>query len=55
MPEITPRLTPFRWFGNQAEEAAYFSVSIFGNSRIRGIARYGAAGAAAARRPFRPR
>ena len=39
-----PRITPFLWFDNQAEEAAKFYVSIFKNSKIISIARYGEAG-----------
>jgi predicted 3-demethylubiquinone-9 3-methyltransferase (glyoxalase superfamily) len=38
------KITPFLWFDNQAEEAAKFYVSIFKNSRIVSIARYGEAG-----------
>jgi len=38
------RITPFLWFDNPAEEAARFYASIFPNSRIRKIARYGEAG-----------
>ncbi len=38
------KITPFLWFDNQAEEAANYYVSIFGNSRILQIARYGEAG-----------
>jgi predicted 3-demethylubiquinone-9 3-methyltransferase (glyoxalase superfamily) len=41
MPEITPCL----WFDNQAEEAARFYTSIFPNSRIGAISRFGEAGA----------
>jgi len=37
-------ITPFLWFDHQAEEAANFYVSIFKNSRIVKIARYGEAG-----------
>ena len=37
-------LTPFLWFDTQAEDAANFYVSIFPNSRIVNVARYGAAG-----------
>jgi predicted 3-demethylubiquinone-9 3-methyltransferase (glyoxalase superfamily) len=37
-------ITPFLWFDTQAEEAATFYVSIFKNSRIVGVARYGEAG-----------
>ena len=39
-----PKVTPFLWFDNQAEEAAEFYVSIFPNSRITEISRYGDAG-----------
>lgn len=39
-----PRITPFLWFDNQAEEAAKFYVSIFKNSKIVNVARYGEAG-----------
>lgn len=39
-----PRITPFLWFDNQAEEAAKFYVSIFKSSKIVSIARYGEAG-----------
>lgn len=45
------RITPFLWFDNQAEEAANFYVSIFKNSRILNVARYGKAGAEASGRP----
>jgi predicted 3-demethylubiquinone-9 3-methyltransferase (glyoxalase superfamily) len=38
------KITPFLWFDNQAEEAVDFYVSIFPNSRIDSIARYGADG-----------
>ena len=39
MPKL-PKITPFLWFDTQAEEAANFYVSIFKNSRIKGLARY---------------
>jgi predicted 3-demethylubiquinone-9 3-methyltransferase (glyoxalase superfamily) len=39
-----PKITPFLWFDNQAEEAAEFYVSIFPNSRITEVSRYGDAG-----------
>ena len=39
------KITPFLWFDNQAEEAAKFYTSIFKNSKIISIARYGEAGA----------
>ena len=38
------RITPFLWFDNQAEEAATFYTSIFPNSKIVKVARYGEAG-----------
>lgn len=38
------RITPFLWFDGQAEEAAAFYVSIFPNSAIRQVLRYGEAG-----------
>jgi predicted 3-demethylubiquinone-9 3-methyltransferase (glyoxalase superfamily) len=44
-------ITPFLWFDNQAEEAAKFYVSIFKNSKIGSISRYGKEGAGAAGRP----
>src|SRR5919108_1262106 len=39
-----PKITPFLWVDNQAEEAAKFYVSIFKNSKILTVARYGDAG-----------
>lgn len=41
---ITPKITLCLWFDNQAEEAARFYTSIFKNSRIGRIARYGKEG-----------
>jgi predicted 3-demethylubiquinone-9 3-methyltransferase (glyoxalase superfamily) len=38
------KITPCLWFDNQAEEAAYFYTSIFKNSKIVEISRYGEAG-----------
>jgi len=38
------KITPFLWFDSQAEEAAKFYVSVFGNSRILKMVRYGTAG-----------
>src|SRR5579883_870552 len=37
-------LVPFLWFDNNAEEAANFYVSLFENSRITHLSRYGDAG-----------
>jgi predicted 3-demethylubiquinone-9 3-methyltransferase (glyoxalase superfamily) len=39
------KITPYLWFDSQAEEAAKFYVSIFKNSKIESITRYGEAGA----------
>ncbi len=38
------KITPFLWFDNQAEEAANFYTSLFKNSRIGSISRYGEGG-----------
>src|SRR5215467_4166 len=38
------KITPFLWFDNQAEEAANFYVSLFKNSKVGSIRRYGDAG-----------
>jgi predicted 3-demethylubiquinone-9 3-methyltransferase (glyoxalase superfamily) len=35
------KISPFLWFDDQAEEAANFYVSIFKNSAILGVSRYG--------------
>ncbi len=37
-------ITPFLWFNHQAEEAANFYVSIFPNSKIVKVVRYGESG-----------
>jgi len=37
-------ITPFLWFDDKAEEAAQFYVSIFRNSKILGVSRYGEQG-----------
>jgi predicted 3-demethylubiquinone-9 3-methyltransferase (glyoxalase superfamily) len=39
-----PAITPFLWFNDKAEEAANFYVSIFPNSKIVRVSRYGDAG-----------
>ena len=39
-----PKITPFLWFDDQAEEAARFYVSVFPDSRILEITRHGPAG-----------
>jgi predicted 3-demethylubiquinone-9 3-methyltransferase (glyoxalase superfamily) len=38
------KITPFLWFDDKAEEAMNFYVSIFKNSRVVSITRYGEAG-----------
>jgi len=38
------KITTFLWFNGQAEEAANFYVSVFKNSKVNTIARYGDAG-----------
>jgi predicted 3-demethylubiquinone-9 3-methyltransferase (glyoxalase superfamily) len=38
------KITPFLWFNGKAEEAANFYVSVFKNSKILHIARFGDAG-----------
>lgn len=45
------KITPFLWFDNQAEEAVNFYISIFKNSKITNVARYGDDGAKASGRP----
>jgi predicted 3-demethylubiquinone-9 3-methyltransferase (glyoxalase superfamily) len=39
-----PKISSFLWFDTQAEEAANFYVSVFPNSKIGKVARYGDAG-----------
>jgi predicted 3-demethylubiquinone-9 3-methyltransferase (glyoxalase superfamily) len=39
-----PKITPFLWFDNNAEEAAKFYTSVFKNSKLGEIRRYGDAG-----------
>ncbi len=36
-----PKITPSLWFDDQAEQAANYYVSVFKNSRITNISRYG--------------
>jgi predicted 3-demethylubiquinone-9 3-methyltransferase (glyoxalase superfamily) len=38
------KITPFLWFDDNAEEAVNFYVSVFKNSKIGKVARYGKAG-----------
>jgi predicted 3-demethylubiquinone-9 3-methyltransferase (glyoxalase superfamily) len=44
MPKQIQKITPFLWFDNQAEDAARFYTSVFPNSKIEAVARYGEAG-----------
>ena len=39
-----PKITPWLWFDTEAEEAASFYTSIFSNSRVLEVTRYGKAG-----------
>ena len=41
---MSQKITPFLWYTDQAEEAAKFYTSIFKNSKIKTVARYGDAG-----------
>lgn len=42
--QIVHKITPCLWFDDQAEEAARFYTSIFGNSKVGNITRYGKEG-----------
>jgi predicted 3-demethylubiquinone-9 3-methyltransferase (glyoxalase superfamily) len=44
MASINQKIAPCLWFDSEAEEAANFYVSVFDNSRIKQISRYGNAG-----------
>jgi predicted 3-demethylubiquinone-9 3-methyltransferase (glyoxalase superfamily) len=39
-----PKISPFLWFDNQAEEAAELYTRVFPNSKINDVQRYGPAG-----------
>jgi predicted 3-demethylubiquinone-9 3-methyltransferase (glyoxalase superfamily) len=39
-----PRITPYLWFDDQAEEATNFYASVFKNSKVLDVKRYGEAG-----------
>ena len=39
-----PTITPFLWFDGKAEEAMTFYISIFKDSKILSVSRYGEAG-----------
>jgi predicted 3-demethylubiquinone-9 3-methyltransferase (glyoxalase superfamily) len=51
MMQLSHRIAPCLWFDHQAEEAAQYYVSIFRNSRIVSISRYGEAGQEIHHRP----
>lgn len=51
MPSVVQKITPFLWFDDKAEEAVKFYVSIFKNSKIGHISRYGEEAARASGRP----
>jgi predicted 3-demethylubiquinone-9 3-methyltransferase (glyoxalase superfamily) len=38
------KIIPFLWFDNNAEEATNFYTSIFKNSKVKNVRRYGEAG-----------
>jgi len=44
MANIAQKITPFLWFDNNAEEAVNFYVSVFKNSKVGTVTRYGDAG-----------
>ncbi len=46
-----PKITPFLWFDNQAEEAAKFYASVFPNSKIQDITHYDEASAKVSGQP----
>jgi predicted 3-demethylubiquinone-9 3-methyltransferase (glyoxalase superfamily) len=48
---MSNKIAPCLWFDNQAEEAAKFYCSIFRNSNVKQVTRYGDAAAQAAGRP----
>jgi len=49
--QITQKIMPCLWFDDQAEEAAKFYTSIFPNSKVAALTRYGAAGHEIHKRP----
>src|SRR2546423_13290738 len=42
--QLTQKISPCLWFDDQAEEAAKFYTSVFPNSKIVAVTRYGKAG-----------
>jgi predicted 3-demethylubiquinone-9 3-methyltransferase (glyoxalase superfamily) len=51
MMQVSQRITPCLWFDDQAEEAAKFYTSVFKNSKIVKVSRYGEAGHEVHKRP----
>jgi predicted 3-demethylubiquinone-9 3-methyltransferase (glyoxalase superfamily) len=49
--QMTQKIMPCLWFDDQAEEAAQFYTSIFPNSKVVALTRYGAAGREIHKRP----
>jgi predicted 3-demethylubiquinone-9 3-methyltransferase (glyoxalase superfamily) len=49
--QVGQRIAPCLWFDHEAEEAATFYVSVFKNSRVVSVARYGKAGQETHKRP----
>ena len=43
-PSHIQKITPFLWFDNQAEQAANFYVTVFKNSKVGQVTRYGKEG-----------
>ncbi|HEU5236409.1 MAG TPA: VOC family protein, partial [Pyrinomonadaceae bacterium] len=44
MANITQKITPFLWFDSNAEDAMNFYISVFKNSKVGTVTRYGDAG-----------
>ena len=44
MARLNPKITPFLWFNDNAEEAMNFYVSVFPNSKVVSVSRYSEAG-----------
>ena len=42
--KVAQKITPFLWFDGKAEQAANFYVSVFRNSKVLSVTRYGEAG-----------
>ncbi len=51
MHNVTQRITPCLWFDHQAEQAVDFYTSIFDNSKIETVTRYGQEGSQASGQP----